>query len=261
MKPIENKNGFTLIELLVVISIIALLMGILMPSLARVRKAGRRVVCASQMRQISLAFDLYSADWDDRIVTAKDVRACMDGQAAWNFVLLSYICERRDKDFDSAKLWFCPEDKNPFPIGYGTYPHAIGLTSFALNGVYEPAKGIKLGPAGGFKQMQIRQPSACMLMAETSYHGMIYDRDCSALTDNGIYLTLDGHHRRTSGFYHNNSINIVFVDGHIGNIKGRKCDPWASGITRDWLSKNMFWEDLTLPSADENPGLWGPGYK
>lgn len=260
MRPIENKNGFTLIELLVVISIIALLMGILMPALARARKAARRVVCGSRMRQISLAFDLYSTDSDGAVITAKDVRANAHGQSAWNFELLPYICESRDKDFDSAKLWFCPEDKDPFPIGYGTYPHAIGLTSFALNGVCEPGQGIKLGPAGGFKQMQIRHPSACMLMAETSYYGQIYDRDCSVLRDKGIYLTLDGHHRRTSGFYHNNSMNIVFVDGHIGNIKGRNCEPLTNGTARDWLGSNMFWEDLTLPSADENPGLWGPGY-
>lgn len=261
MRPIENKNGFTLIELLVVISIIALLMSILMPALAYGRKAAKRIVCASRMRQISLAFDLYSADWDDWIITAKDVRAHIDGQAAWNFALLPYICESRDEALDSAELWFCPEDKDPFPLGYGSYPHSAGLTSFALNGVCEPSQGIRLGPAGGFKKIQIRQPSACMLMTETSYYGQIYDRDCSVLANKGIYLTLDGHHRRTSGFNHSNSINLVFLDGHIGNVKGRKCESWSIGITSDWLSRNMFWEDLTLPSADEKPAFWGPGYK
>ena len=261
MKPAKNTNSFTLVELLVVISIIVLLIGILLPALSRSRKAARRIVCASRMRQISLAFDLYSADWDDVIITAKDIRTAQNGQCAWNFELLPYICESRDKDFDTAKLWFCPEDKDPFPLGYGSYPHGIGLTSFALNGVYEPARAIRLGPAGGFKKISIKQPSGCMLMAETSYNGQIYDRDSSALRSRGIYLTLDGHHRRTSGFYHNGSMNLIFVDGHIDNIKGFRCEPLNSGITDDWLRKNMFWDDLTLPSADENPSFWGPGYR
>ena len=47
--------GFTLIELLVVISIIALLLSILMPALSRVKEQGRRVVCASEVRQAGLA--------------------------------------------------------------------------------------------------------------------------------------------------------------------------------------------------------------
>lgn len=58
----NNRNGFTLIELLVVISIIALLMSILMPSLAKVKQIAKRRVCASSIKQQMLAMHAYASD-------------------------------------------------------------------------------------------------------------------------------------------------------------------------------------------------------
>ncbi len=58
----KNIRGFTLIELLVVIAIIAVLMGILMPALQRVREHGRRQSCGSQIRQHCMAFLMYADD-------------------------------------------------------------------------------------------------------------------------------------------------------------------------------------------------------
>ena len=55
-----KEQGFTLIELLVVISIIALLVGILLPALGAARKTAQRVQCASRMRQLTLALLSYA---------------------------------------------------------------------------------------------------------------------------------------------------------------------------------------------------------
>lgn len=60
-----RKKGFTLIELLVVIAIIAMLMGILMPALAKVRSLAQRVVCASNCRSIGTAMGVYASDDED----------------------------------------------------------------------------------------------------------------------------------------------------------------------------------------------------
>jgi prepilin-type N-terminal cleavage/methylation domain-containing protein len=57
-----KKKGFTLVELLVVIAIIALLMGILMPALARVRMIANRMVCGANLSGIGKALMLYAGD-------------------------------------------------------------------------------------------------------------------------------------------------------------------------------------------------------
>ncbi len=57
-----KKKGFTLVELLVVIAIIALLMGILMPALARVRQIAYRMICGTHLKGIGSSMLLYAND-------------------------------------------------------------------------------------------------------------------------------------------------------------------------------------------------------
>jgi prepilin-type N-terminal cleavage/methylation domain-containing protein len=65
---IINSSGFTLIELLVVIAIIALLMAILIPVASAARERGQRVVCLSNLRQLTLPWIQYADDHDGKLV-------------------------------------------------------------------------------------------------------------------------------------------------------------------------------------------------
>jgi len=65
-----RRKGFTLVELLVVIAIIALLMGILMPALARVRQLAFRMVCGSNLSGIGKAMLIYANDYEDELPRA-----------------------------------------------------------------------------------------------------------------------------------------------------------------------------------------------
>ncbi len=65
-----KRKGFTLVELLVVIAIIALLMGILMPALARVRQLAFRMTCGTNLSGIGKAMLIYANDYEDELPKA-----------------------------------------------------------------------------------------------------------------------------------------------------------------------------------------------
>ena len=108
-----NKKAFTLIELLVVISIIALLLSILMPSLQRVKAQALKTVCSSNLHQLAIATIAYGAGNDDKIQSVG--RLHETHPVVWYFyggtperyfnmfeALGSYVGEENDS------VWECP---------------------------------------------------------------------------------------------------------------------------------------------------------
>jgi prepilin-type N-terminal cleavage/methylation domain-containing protein len=79
-----KTKGFTLVELLVVIAIIALLMGILMPALARVRQIAFRMTCGTNLSGIGKAMLIYANDYDDELPRAGGRGTEWGGSVDWD---------------------------------------------------------------------------------------------------------------------------------------------------------------------------------
>ena len=97
----HQKRGFTLIELLVVISIIALLLSILMPSLQKAKEMTKKVACLSNLHQWGLIFNMATVDNDDRFWQGIGGQ---DGRGHWMSAVRDY--------YQDPEIRLCPSASN-----------------------------------------------------------------------------------------------------------------------------------------------------
>ena len=77
------KKGFTLVELLVVIGIIALLVALLLPALAKAKSVGQKVACISNQKQLQMAHSIFSDDHGDKILYSSAWKQEKSAPYAW----------------------------------------------------------------------------------------------------------------------------------------------------------------------------------
>ena len=141
-KRSNARFAFTLIELLVVVAIIALLIGILLPSLSQAREQARRVVCGSNMAQIARGIYTYTADFKGRVpnswegenasLTWTVYREVPHHYVGYLHLGLLYKC----RQIREPKVFFCPsnvEFPHTYPEGWFEKATAIACEKNARN--------------------------------------------------------------------------------------------------------------------------------
>jgi len=149
--PATVSGGFTLIELLVVIAIIAILAGMLLPALAKAKEKAKATQCMSNMRQIGLAYKLYSDDATDKLVelgrnapSATNAIVISTTATWWPDLLLPYL--------QSRKIYQCPSVLATNGLGIGINHPGIGLWIPTGN--------------NSLRENQVREPSGTLVFAD-----------------------------------------------------------------------------------------------
>ncbi len=238
-----KRKGFTLIELLVVIAIIALLVSILMPALNTAREQAMKTVCATDQKNLSIAWTMYANDNDEIIVGASTYRVnapyydWVDKPISNNApVTEKQAAIRRGRLYpyvNTVEAYHCPGDKR-----MNTYQHAY--RSYSIPGCLDGEGYVYPGHLQKHKLTRIQQPATKYVFIEES-DGRGYNMGSWMLPDPSAYGSswVD-----PIANYHRDCMNLGWADGHASTRY------WVDERTLEIAETQRLWAN-----TPDNPDL------
>ena len=208
----HSRQKFTLIELLVVIAIIAILAGMLLPSLKSAREKARAVACISKLKQLGVGVNSYVMDNREFFFSSKTTLSGVDRAKWWVENLYPYVgneCGTAETGYNSSAftlntIWHCPSTRNPEK---GLMRISYGYNSLLFGGEdYKPASGMQTISLP-IKSSMIRHPSRQMILSDTwcGYQTLEWRSTGFPAIDNIQYIALR----------HSKRANLVYFAGNV----------------------------------------------
>lgn len=246
--PIRSGLGFTLIEALVSISIIALLISMLLPALAKARDAGRVAVCLSNLKQLGGAATLY-ANANEGFVPREGVDNPSRERPPWAVALRPYIDSSVSPDEDPDDLFAgAPYYRDPSrPKDRHVLHYLTNAMPFKEPGVPDPTAALnwkkRRGPT---KPERVINPSGVVYMtdyfddpdgkrASEIYAGALSDMNVAQWYDLWLGSHVNGGptSRRIEPKRHGTGCNVLFFDMHASQVSAaevREIRLWDDGL-------------------------------
>jgi prepilin-type N-terminal cleavage/methylation domain-containing protein/prepilin-type processing-associated H-X9-DG protein len=215
----RKLRGFTLIELLVVIAIIALLMGILMPALSRVKKQARSAACKALLKQWGIIWSMYCDDNNGRFPEAGDLGW---KRGTWviafrpiyrtrtKILLCPSANKRRASAGGSIMDW--GDSTHAYVQGTGGYDNRTEECSYGGNNWTYYATGIPV-----FADTMWRGGGPCYRTSESAAPSKSFNRIAPPAYD-GQWVDYNNEMKHFALSRHQTGTNMLFMDWSVRDV-------------------------------------------